>query len=63
MCDLVNGELMSAASGLFLVDFIMRPFAKIFEKMPLVTLAIMLVLYGYIGYIVLRSAAKGESHQ
>lgn len=47
---------MNAAVGLFTVDFIMRPFAKIFEKMPLLMLFILLALYGYIGYLVLRSA-------
>ena len=47
---------MSAAADIFAVDFIMRPFAKIFEKMPLLMLFILLALYSYIGYLVLKSA-------
>lgn len=42
--------------GLFTVDFIMRPFAKIFEKMPFVTLVIIVLLYGYIAWVVFKSA-------
>jgi len=45
----------SAAAGLFFVDFIFRPFAKIYEKMPFVMLLMTLVLYGVVGYIVLKS--------
>lgn len=44
------------AVGLFIIDFIARPFAKIFEKMPLITFLVLVVLYGYIAYIVLKSA-------
>lgn len=52
---------MSAAAGLFIVDWIMRPFAKIFEKMPLLMLAILLLLYGYIAYLVFRSVSHEHS--
>ncbi len=48
------------AVGLFIVDFIFRPFAKIFEKQPLVILLFLSILYGYIAYIVLRSAYVSE---
>lgn len=48
------------AVGLFLIDFVARPFAKIFEKMPAIMIFIMLLLYGYIAYIVLKSAWTGE---
>ncbi len=44
------------AVGLFLIDFVFRPFAKIYEKMPLLMLFILLCLYGIIGYIVIKSA-------
>lgn len=50
------------AVGLFLIDFVARPFAKIFEKMPIIMFVILLLLYGYIGYIVLRSAWQSEQN-
>ena len=50
------------AVGLFLIDFVARPFAKIFEKMPIIMFLILFVLYAYIGYIVLRSAWQTEQH-
>lgn len=46
---------MSAVSGLFIIDWIVRPFGKIFEKMPVLMLGLLLLLYGYIAYIVFRS--------
>jgi hypothetical protein len=46
---------MSAVSGLFIIDWIVRPFGKIFEKMPFVMLGILLLLYGFIAYLVFRS--------
>jgi len=51
---------MQAAIGVFLIDFVVRPFAKIFEKMPILMLVLLLVLYGYIAYLVLRSAYVNE---
>jgi hypothetical protein len=53
-------EQMQAAIGVFLIDFVVRPFAKIFEKMPILMLVLLLVLYGYIAYLVLRSAYVNE---
>lgn len=50
------------AVGLFIIDFVARPFAKIFEKMPVIMFIIMLLLYGYIAYIVLKSAYQAEKH-
>lgn len=44
------------AVGLFMIDFVFRPFAKIYEKMPIVMLLILLCLYGTIAYFVLRSS-------
>lgn len=43
------------ALGLFLVDFIVRPFARIFEKWPLCMLLFCVIVYGIIGYIVIKS--------
>lgn len=50
------------AVGLFLVDFIFRPFAKIYEKMPIVMLLLLLLLYGLVGYIVLKSVYVADQH-
>lgn len=52
----------SASAELFLVDYLIRPFGKIYEKMPLVMLFLCLILYGVVAYIVLRSAFMSE-HQ
>lgn len=51
---------MAAAADLFIVDFIFRPFAKIYEKMPFVEMFILILVYSVIGYIVYRSAYKTE---
>ncbi|HEY9685124.1 MAG TPA: hypothetical protein V6C97_16570 [Oculatellaceae cyanobacterium] len=52
-----------ASAGLFLIDFIFKPFAKIYEKMPIVSLLLCLVLYGFVAYIVLKSAFLSDQHQ
>jgi hypothetical protein len=52
----------TAAAGLFLVDFVIRPFFKIYEKMPLVMLLLCLVLYGIVAYFVLKSAFLADQH-
>lgn len=43
-----------------MVDFIVRPFAKIYEKMPLVMLLVIIVLYSIVGYFVLKSAYMAD---
>lgn len=48
------------AVGLFMIDFIVRPFARIYEKMPLVMLLILITLYGIIAYFVVRSSYFNE---
>ena len=53
---------MGAAVGLFGVDFLLRPFAKIFEKMPLVMLFLLLLLYAYIAYLILRSIKTSNNY-
>lgn len=47
--------------GLFLVDFIIKPFARIYEKWPLAMVFFLLVVYGIIGYIVIRSAFLADN--
>ncbi|MBK7745691.1 MAG: hypothetical protein IPP57_02665 [Candidatus Obscuribacter sp.] len=44
--------------GFFAVDFLVRPFARIFQKMPGLTCLIICLLYGAIAYVVWRSAFK-----
>ncbi len=51
---------MQVTAGLFLIDFLVRPFAKIYQKMPFMVFIIMLVLYGIVAYIVWKSAFKPE---
>jgi hypothetical protein len=42
--------------GLILIDFVFRPFAKIMEKMPIVMIGFLVILYACIAYVVLKSA-------
>jgi hypothetical protein len=51
---------MQATAGFFVIDFILRPFLKIYQKMPLVIFLILLVVYGLIAYLVWKSAFKAE---
>jgi hypothetical protein len=54
---------MAAAADIFLVDFVLRPFVKIYQKMPFLMMVILLLIYGVIGYIVWRSAyMNSEQH-
>jgi hypothetical protein len=52
----------AAASGLFLVDKFVTPFFKIFEKMPLLMVLLLCLIYGVIGYVLLRSAYIADHH-
>jgi len=52
----------SAVSGLFLVDRFITPFFKIFEKMPLLMVLILCLIYGGIAYVLLRSAYMADQH-
>lgn len=52
--------MFSASADIFLIDYIFKPFAKIYEKMPLVMLLIVIILYSAIGYYVLKSAYVSE---
>ena len=51
------------AVGLFWIDVVMRPFAKIWEKDPILALIVCCMLYAVIGYIVLRSVYVADQHQ
>ena len=48
------------AVGLIFIDMVVRPFAKIFEKMPLLMLALLVALYAIIAYVVLKSAYQAD---
>ncbi len=46
------------ATGLFLIDFIVRPLLRIFGKAPLLLMLILLLVYATIGYLIVRSMYK-----
>ena len=48
--------------GLIFIDVVARPFAKILEKMPILMILFLFVLYGGIAYMVLKSAFVAEDH-
>jgi hypothetical protein len=52
----------AASAGLFIIDFIARPFAKIFEKMPFVALLLCLMLYGVVAYFIVKSTFLADQH-
>ncbi len=47
--------------NIFIIDVIIRPFAKIFEKMPVTVILIILVMYGIVAYTVIKSAYLSEN--
>ncbi|MDZ4835767.1 MAG: hypothetical protein SGJ27_18475 [Candidatus Melainabacteria bacterium] len=51
------------AIGIFMIDFILRPFARVLEKWPDTIMVLLLVVYGIIGYIVWKSAYESEQKQ
>lgn len=51
------------AVGLFIIDFIARPFARVLEKWPDTIMVLLLVVYGIIGYIVWKSAYHADQVQ
>ncbi|HEY9777840.1 MAG TPA: hypothetical protein V6C81_29030 [Planktothrix sp.] len=53
--------MFTASSGIYFIDTFLKPFAKIYEKNPLIMLLIVLVLYSIIGYVVLKSAYLSEN--
>jgi hypothetical protein len=53
----------AATAGLFIIDFFLRPFAKICEKSPWVMLIVCLIVYGFVAYVVLKSTFLADQHQ
>lgn len=51
-----------ASAGLFIIDYIFKPFAKIFEKMPIVALLMCLALYGVVAYFVVKTTFLADQH-
>jgi hypothetical protein len=47
---------MQASAGLFVIDFVLRPFFKIFQKMPGVMMLLIMCLYCLVAYVVFKSA-------
>ncbi len=58
-----TSEMPGAACGLFLVDFIARPFAKIYEKIPFLMFLVLAVLYGVIAFFVLKSSFFNKEYR
>lgn len=54
---------MAAGVDIFIIDFLFRPFAKIYQKMPFLTFVILCIIYGIIAYVVWRSAFKESEGQ
>jgi hypothetical protein len=52
---------MGASTGILLLDFIFRPFLKFGMKFPIVGIGLLMVIYGYIAYMVLKSTYMAES--
>ncbi len=51
------------ACGLFIIDFVARPFAKIYEKIPFVMFVVLIILYGTIAYFVLKSSFFNKEYK
>ena len=58
-----TSEMPGAACGLFLIDFIARPFAKIYEKIPFLMFLVLAVLYGVIAFFVLKSSFFNKEYR
>ncbi len=50
------------AVGIYFIDTFVRPFAKIMEKMPFLMIGFLVILYGIIAYVVLKSAYVADEH-
>lgn len=51
---------MGASSGIFLIDQLCRPAIKQLLHHPLVVILLVCLLYGYVGYKVVKSAYLSE---
>lgn len=61
ICTVREFKMFTASSGIFFIDTFLKPFAKIYEKNPLIMLMIVIVLYTAIAYTVLKSAYLSEN--
>ncbi len=52
--------MFTASSGIFLIDTLLKPFAKIFEKNPILALVTVVVMYSIVAYMVFKSAWQSE---
>jgi hypothetical protein len=53
-------SMFTASSGIFLIDTLLKPFAKIFEKNPILALVTVVVMYSIVAYMVFKSAWQSE---
>lgn len=51
------------ACGLFIIDFIARPFAKIYEKIPFIMFLLLAILYCTIAFFVLKSSFFNKEYR
>ena len=51
---------MSAATGIIYLDVLVRPFFKVFMKFPIFGFFLLIALYGFVGYLVLKSTYLTE---
>lgn len=58
-----TSEMPGTACGLFIIDFIARPFAKIYEKIPFIMFVLLILLYGTITYFVLKSSFFNKEYR
>lgn len=56
-------QMPGTACGLFIIDFVARPFAKIYEKIPFVMFVVLIILYGTIAYFVLKSSFFNKEYK
>jgi hypothetical protein len=56
-------DMPGTACGLFIIDFVARPFAKIYEKIPFVMFLLLALLYGTIAFFVLKSSFFNKEYQ
>ena len=47
--------------NIFVIDVLIRPFAKILEKMPFLVIFILFVVYGFVAYTVIKSAYLSQN--
>ncbi len=53
---------MGASTGILLLDIIFRPFLKFGMKFPIIGIVLLMAIYGYIAYLVLKSTYLAENN-